>query len=456
MANLLKWLLAKKQADYDAVQSKDTNALYFVEETGAIFKGSVPFGGSVIFYGAGKAITERPATGVLGKIYVDAATLAGYVHDGTAWKQVLYPVDQTVDANTANPVSSAAVKTYVDGKVGEGTSKLVKTVAWDETDKQLDITLVDDTVSNVSLTKLAASLTYDGGTGKITLLDSAGTNISEVNIPLDNFVKSGTYDDGSKEIVLTMQNASEVRIPASDLVDVYTGATSQSATVDVQSNAITVNVKVDGSQSLLTVGENGLKVVSDASKMNVIADATDHANEVLLTDANGQAILSGVKVGGATLAGTPNAVTLATEAAVKAITDSISADISNAVAKSDVVTTLNAASPSETKVTSESAVVNALSWGEVPAAPTTPETTQYTVTITQPENGTITVNDGETDHTTTFEVDENTSVTVTAQAEEGYEFTELKFGEETINSGDSKQVTAAVTVSGTVSASVGG
>ena len=450
MANLLKWLIASKQADYDAVKSKDTNALYFVEETGAIFKGSVPFGNGVIFYGAGQAITARPATGVLGKIYVDATTLAGYVYNGTAWKQVIYAVDQTVTDSSTNPVSSAAVKTYVEGLVGEGTSKLVKTVAYDAAGVQLQVTLGDDSTTNVPLTAIATSLTYDGGTGKVALLDKAGTKLSEVNIPLDNFVKSGTYDDVSKEIVLTMQNASEVRIPAADLVDVYTGATSQSATVDVQSNAITVNVKVDSSQQLLTVGENGLKVASDPNKLNVIADAAAHENEVLLANADGQVKLSGVKVGGATLAGTPNAVTLATEAAVKALVDSVQANIDQAVLKTDIATTLNAESPSETKVASESAVVAALSWVEVPAAPSEPQ--KASVTITQPENGTITVNDGVTDHTTTFETNVGTQVTITATAMEGYEFTDIKFGEETITSGTQKEVTGAVTITGVVAA----
>ena len=361
---MLQWQIAKKVADYKALQTKDAESLYFIEETGEIYRGEVPFTQACEFYSAAKA---RPAVGGLGKLYIDETTLAGSVWTGSAYKEIIKPVDTEVKAGSANLVTSGAVATYVNSTVGDGIKKVVKTVEWVEDEAALKVTLQDATSSKVPLTKIATKLAYDGSTGKITLKDSADTVLSEANIPLDNFVKSGTYDASSKSIILTMQNGSSVSIPAADLIDIYTGGATTSATVAVSNqNEITATVKVSAAEgNLLSVASDGLKVVADDTKADKVAAA--HAGELLVADANGNNKLSGVKVGGATVATAPNATTVATEAAVKAIVDSL--HINNYVEKASIVAeTIDAANASTTKVVSEKALVNALSWKTVASA----------------------------------------------------------------------------------------
>ena len=67
---------------------------------------------------------------------------------------------------------------------------------------------------------------------------------------------------------------------------------------------------------------------------------------------------SGKAIGGATLAGTPNANTLATEAAVKAAIDTAKADC---LVDTDVKTTIESTDTDDT-IPSSQAVVEALSW----------------------------------------------------------------------------------------------
>lgn len=80
-----------------------------------------------------------------------------------------------------------------------------------------------------------------------------------------------------------------------------------------------------------------------------------HTDEIIVADADGNASASGYKAGGATMAN-KDAATLATEAGVVAYVEGY------AVAQADVVEAVDAAAASTTKVTSEAAVVDALTW----------------------------------------------------------------------------------------------
>lgn len=369
---MIKWYLANKQADYIALETKDAEALYFIKDTGEIYLGEQSYTQSVIFYGADLPVETRPEKGAFGKVYVDATTLQGFVWNGTEYKEIIKAIETNVANNTDNPVTAKAVKTYVDTLVGTGTSDCIKAVAWDETNVQLQITKKDESQVNVPLTKIATLLEYNGGTGALTLKDHAGNQLSQVNIPLDNFVKSGRYDSDTKEIVLTMQNASEIRIPAAALVDIYTGGTTNSGTVTVSpEKQISFNVKLDPNpNNKLTVSETGLMVTHDDSgKMDKVD--TGHEDEIMTATAEGGAKLSGVKVGGATLAHN-DATTVATEAAVEAVRATLQSAVDAKIDKSAIVAeAVNPTGADQNKVVSEKAMVAALTWQTVPDS--TPE-----------------------------------------------------------------------------------
>ena len=376
---LIKWLVANAYADYAALESKDTNALYFIEETGEIYRGAKSYTEAVVFYNTdGAGTPARPTAGAAGKIYVDKTTGEGFAWNGTEYVQVVRGVDTAVTESSDKLITSGAVKTYVDtaveaakGEVETVTDKLVKSVAWNETNKTIDVTLGDDSVSNVSITKVATSLEYASGTGILTLKDAAGTALNEINLPLEQFVQSGRYDADSGNIVLVMNNSTEIEIPATALVDVYTGAASDNVTVNVSDlNVITATVKVDPVEgNLLQSTVDGLKVMADTTKMDKLQSATPGMVVVVAAD-GANVTASTVKVGGEALEGTPAATTLATE---KAVADAIAAavadvDFSAYVAKTDISTSIPATGAVDTKVVSEKAVADALTWQVVPTA----------------------------------------------------------------------------------------
>ena len=108
--------------------------------------------------------------------------------------------------------------------------------------------------------------TYDAENRKITLpiLQADGTTQAlEIALGKDMVVTSGAYNEETHEIELTLTDGSVVKIPATELVDVYTGAATATVTVAVSSdNKITAAVKISTVEgNLVKSDENGLYVV---------------------------------------------------------------------------------------------------------------------------------------------------------------------------------------------------
>ena len=217
MANLVKWV-ATTQAAYAALATKDAYTLYWLEDTKEIYKGATSYTEAVVFYD-----TTLPAVGAAGKMYIENTTLQGSVWTGSAWKTVIEPVSQSVmdgGSATTKAVSGAAVKAYVEAQASTISAQAVTDMSWDATSKAVKFTK-NGVETSVPLTLLADQMSYDGATGKLTLKDHAGTVLSEANLPLDNFVQSGSYDDTLNALVLTLTQGGTVTIPASDLVKIY-------------------------------------------------------------------------------------------------------------------------------------------------------------------------------------------------------------------------------------------
>lgn len=126
---------------------------------------------------------------------------------------------------------------------------------------------------------------------------------------------------------------------------------------DVDANAEAIALINENLGSYATDAEVGeirtaLETLISAKMAKV---GTGKTGEVIVADANGDASASGKKIGGSTF-GSNQTDTLATEAGVVAYVGA------NVVAKTAVVTALDADAPSDAEVPSESAVVAALTW----------------------------------------------------------------------------------------------
>ena len=118
------------------------------------------------------------------------------------------------------------------------------------------------------------------------------------------------------------------------MIDIYTGKETTTTTTAVsETNEISVDVKISAEAgNSLSVKDDGLyvNVPSDTNKLDKVT--TGHVDEIITANADGTIKTSGKSIGG----NTPDANTIATEAAVKSYADTVSATaLSNAKTYAD-------------------------------------------------------------------------------------------------------------------------
>lgn len=102
---------------------------------------------------------------------------------------------------------------------------------------------INEQVAKTLVDGLISSFTFDGNTGDI-VIGLKGNKSLSVNIGKDNFVSSGYYDSTTNDIVLVMTNGSEIRIPASGLINTYVGGETNSIKVDIDGYTVYADVKI--------------------------------------------------------------------------------------------------------------------------------------------------------------------------------------------------------------------
>lgn len=331
---MLTWhYITRKAFDDAADATKTADKLYFISDTHEIYKGTQLFNESITL------VTEFPASGAAGRLYVDSTTLEGKIWTGAAWSTVIQPVQATLTASdTAKPVSGKAVADYVTGEIAKvtGSKDLVTGVAYAADDNKLTVTMADATTKDVPLTGTAVDLTYDSTTGELKVKNASGTALGTgVKLDLERFVKEATYDNENKKIILSFNDESTpLEIEVGDLVDTYTAKNSTTVSLTVTGNEFTAEAIVAATEgNILKKTDAGLFVAATdvSGKIDKVADAT--ANAVAILTADGQVADSKVKIGAAALAETTNASTLATEAAVAAVRTALQTAIDGKMAK---------------------------------------------------------------------------------------------------------------------------
>ena len=331
---MLTWHYVTRSA-FDSAKAEDKTAdkLFFLSDTKEIYRGTENFTQSVIL------VEEDPETPAVGKLYVNSTTLEGKIYNGTAWTTVIQPVQAAVTkTDTAKPVSGKAVADYVAGEISKvtGSSSLVSGVSYTAANNTLTVTKADKTTSSIPLTNVAADLVYDKTTGKLNVKNASGTTIGTgVSLDLERFIKEASYDADTHTITLTFNDTSDpLEIDVSDLVDTYTAKSTSTISLTVTGNEFAAEAIVSTAEgNMLTKTANGLFVAATdiSGKISKVASAT--AGAVATLTADGSVADSKTKIGGATLATTPNATTLATEAAVNTIRTALNTSISAKMTK---------------------------------------------------------------------------------------------------------------------------
>lgn len=270
--------------------------LYFLTDTHEIYRGEESYSESVILY------NTLPAEGIAkNRLYINATTLEGKIHNGTEWKQVIKPIDATVTAEGENAVSGKAVAAYVAAELAKvnAATDVVSTITWDAAEHMLTATAKDGkTKQEITFDGLGVSLSYVAATGELQLLDASGNKIGDpISLPLEQFVKSGEYNAETQEIILYFddEKTNSVNIPVGSLVDVYTGVDGSSVKVEVsKDNQISATIKVSAEQgNCLILKDDGVYVAApDLSDYMTKVDGAVEGN-IAIFGTDGQAVDSG-------------------------------------------------------------------------------------------------------------------------------------------------------------------
>lgn len=239
------------KTNYLALEKKDANKIYFLNDTQEIYFGDQKYGGAINF------VTEIPTTGDYNALYIvneGAGGVYTFINkDGTPTAvQIVKSVVTAITADVTDDqfATAKAVFDYVSGIVGTGTNGLAKKPTFDPETRKITIPVVgedEDVVIN-----LGKDLVVENG----VLVDGEDENA------------------GKKFIKLTLTSGDVIMIDINELVDIYTGGNTATATVSVDptTNVITVNVKVSteaGNQ--LTIKEDGLYVAKTIAEENTLS-----------------------------------------------------------------------------------------------------------------------------------------------------------------------------------------
>lgn len=314
--HISQWYFGTKEA-YNRVETPQEYAFYFLTDTREILINDINYTDHIIFF---EGLENRPAIGGESKIYLDTTTMTGYAYTGSAWITIIeQSVLNEVTDDAIHRVSGEAVKAFVDAKLQASQAASVVELSYDETTNTINYTIGEE-AKGIQVVKVATELGYDDTTGNVVLKDVAGNEISTINIPLDNYVEGAEYDAENKRLVLHMTQSEDVYIPANEITKLYNQVNSNSVNMTIMANdegfnliSLDINVSKEAGNNLV-LKDDGL-FIDNTTKMTKVDAA--NAGEIITIADDGDIKASGVKIGTATLAETPNENTAATEVATK-------------------------------------------------------------------------------------------------------------------------------------------
>lgn len=353
MANYINFKFGPKE-NFKAIETKETNTLYFCTDTKEIFKGENSYTESVRFgnYTAADTFPTNPAQGIL---YINTVTGNSKVYNGTDWQDVILKVSSLTDANDTDIPNVKAVRDAIEGiKTDQSFIDVINNkidtkvtildlpntydakgsaaaVLGEDTDT-VDSKTVEGAFKNISAIKKEISNLKVGDVGasyeieavedstyaatyklKKTLGEVTEYVGAAINVPKDMVVQSGSvkvvetadtpvagYVVGDKYVDLVIANATDehIYILVSDLVS---SVTKGNNAVDVTNNAVSVKVKETNG---LSIGSDGIEIApADAdnagvmsaehyTKIENLANVKSFGNGIKLNVATGEASLN--------------------------------------------------------------------------------------------------------------------------------------------------------------------
>lgn len=124
-----------------------------------------------------------------------------------------------------------------------------------------------------AIVKDIKDISYNQNTATFVFTRHDNTTIT-VDLPLEQTVKNGRYDDTTNELVLVLVSGQEIKIPVTGLIDDYDGVTSATIQCVVSAdNKITCNIKSGSVSKTLLTTELQTEINNKVNKSSFVYDA---------------------------------------------------------------------------------------------------------------------------------------------------------------------------------------
>jgi len=123
---------------------------------------------------------------------------------------------------------------------------------------------------------------YNSATHIITFTRGDGATLN-IDLPLEGLAQGLSYDAVTKELVLTAQNGSQIRVSVADLIDVYAGSAGSQIQVTVDSGNIIKATLLNGSieeAKLATALANKINAKAEQSDLTAHVNSTSNPHSV--------------------------------------------------------------------------------------------------------------------------------------------------------------------------------
>lgn len=330
---------------YSALSELNKETLYFINDKSVLYTNGKQYSGKFEF------VNTDPTYPELNTLYINSENGSSKIWNGLSYQPVTKGYVVEIEDSSSDTVipTAKAVADYVQAKIGniDGSGKYVTSVGYNN--GNLLVSNGSD-ASTTPLSGLILNPSYDATTMKLTLPVIGGNSV-EINLSKDSCVTAGKYNSATKEIWLTTaedktytDTTKLIKIPASDLIDIYTSSSTSSIDMSISSaNVISASVKISNdANNKLQLKDDGLYIPETDISSKLDKVSASKTGEVIIAKADGNIQTSGKSIGSSSLAASPNANTLATELAVKAYADT-SSQAAITAAQSDATNKMNTA-----------------------------------------------------------------------------------------------------------------
>ena len=123
------------------------------------------------------------------------------------------------------------------------------------------------------------NISYDNTTATFVFTRHDNTTFT-VDLPIEQTVKNGYYDDTTEELVLVLVSNQEIRIPATGLIDDYSGQTSATIQVTISAdNKITCNIISGSISKTLLTSELQTEINNKANRSELPSKTSQLTND---------------------------------------------------------------------------------------------------------------------------------------------------------------------------------